>query len=64
MHSFAKGSGYSIITKEHGKQTCSKIPKRSAVLDPQDPISGILLGLGSYTVLLGREPLKIMNPAT
>ena len=51
-------------------QGCAKIPKRSGIQDPQDPISGILTDsdpafqvlswypgdLGSYMLILSRDP--------
>ena len=42
-------------------QTCAKIPKRSGILDLQDPGSGILEGLGSY-IFFFRGILNILDP--
>ena len=37
-------------------QTCAKIPKRSGIQGPQDPRSGIFIDLGSYILILSRDP--------
>ena len=42
--------------------TCAKIPERSRIQDPQDPRSGILMDLGSYSLIL-QWILHILDPA-
>ena len=45
------------------QQTCAKIPKRSQILDPQDPGSGILQDLGSCIFTFSWDP-KDLDPVT